>query len=329
MDNISSGAAVTIIVVAHNSARYRARQMAALAAQTIQIWRLIYVDNSSRPIERPSQSELMEGAVLIQNEENLGFAAANNRAAETVRTEFIAFLNPDAFPEPDWLEQLLAGARRHPNAAAFASLQLMDAADDKFDGAGDVMHASGLYYRALHGKTANGVALSEGGVFSACAAAALYRTQWFHKLGGFDEDFFCYGEDVDLGFRLRLAGGATILIPAARVQHVGGGASEFADYYGARNRVWVFLKNMPLALLIALSLPFISSNLILIAAHGRNGRRRTQWSGFRDGCKSAHAMIAKRNAIHRNRAISTLKLAAMLTWSPQALVNCRGKILDR
>ncbi len=90
-------------------------------------------------------------------------------------------------------------------------------------------------------------------VFSACAAAALYRRDVFEALGGLDEDFFCYMEDVDLGFRLRLAGWGCTYVPTAVVHHVGsatsGRRSHFTTYHGHRNLVWVFFKNMPGALL--------------------------------------------------------------------------------
>ena len=105
-------------------------------------------------------------------------------------------------------------------------------------------------------------------VFCACAAAALYRLDAVRSVGGFDSDLFCYMEDVDLGFRLRLMGYSCRLVAAARVEHVGSGIvgyrSPTATYYGQRNLVWVFAKNMP-AKLIWLLLPLhVVMNAVMI-----------------------------------------------------------------
>ncbi|MFM7291331.1 MAG: glycosyltransferase family 2 protein [Planctomycetia bacterium] len=93
-------------------------------------------------------------------------------------------------------------------------------------------------------------------IFSPCAAAALYRKAAFDAVGGFDEDFFCSFEDVDLGFRLRLAGHRARYVSTAVVRHVGGASAraagnDFAVFYGHRNLAWCFVKNMPAPLLDA------------------------------------------------------------------------------
>lgn len=116
-------------------------------------------------------------------------------------------------------------------------------------------------------------------VFSPCAAAALYRRSALRAVGGFDEDYFCYVEDVDLGFRLRLAGHKALYVPDAVVHHVGSGTtggqhSDFAVYHGHRNLVWTFVKNMPGMLFWLLLLLHVMINLATIlwfAVKGRGG----------------------------------------------------------
>jgi GT2 family glycosyltransferase len=123
-------------------------------------------------------------------------------------------------------------------------------ADDpsRLDGAGDAYHVSGLAWRIGHGRPAPD-RQQPGEVFGPCAAAALVRRDAFEDVGGFDGRFFCYLEDVDLAFRLRLRGHRCIYVPGARVLHVGGGTtsprSAFAVYHGHRNLVWAWVKNMP------------------------------------------------------------------------------------
>jgi N-acetylglucosaminyl-diphospho-decaprenol L-rhamnosyltransferase len=128
----------------------------------------------------------------------------------------------------------------------FTSLQMVADEPGLMDGAGDVMTSAGIPFRGGY-RRRRPADLAEGEVFSACGAATLIDRDLFLGLGGFDERFFCYCEDVDLGYRLRLAGETTLLLPAAVVEHVGsastGVRSDFSIFHGSRNRIWTFIKN--------------------------------------------------------------------------------------
>ncbi|HRQ23139.1 MAG TPA: glycosyltransferase family 2 protein, partial [Anaerolineales bacterium] len=117
------------------------------------------------------------------------------------------------------------------------------------DGPGDTYQASGLAWRRHYNHPASEYGLHAEEVFGACAAAALYRREDFLAVGGFDETYFAYFEDVDLSFRLRLAGGRCLYVSDAVVHHVGsastGKTSDFAYYHVHRNMVWTYFKNMP------------------------------------------------------------------------------------
>lgn len=187
---------------------------------------------------------------LIRLEQNIGFAAGNNLAVRRADgCEWVALLNPDAFPEPKWLEALMDAAARHPEYSFFGSRMLMAESPDLLDGVGDVYHVSGLHWREGHGQRARGNYLHEREIFAPCAAAALYRRDIFLGAGGFDEDYFCYAEDIDLGFYLRLLGYRCLYVPGAVVHHKGsastGRHSDFSTYHGHRNLVWTYIKNVP------------------------------------------------------------------------------------
>lgn len=317
----------TIIVVTHNSARWLARMSATVAAQTETRWRLVLIDNASRADERPKLADLPPSSSLIQSEVNLGFAAANNRAAQDADTPYLVFLNPDAFPEPTWLAELIATAERYPTAVSIGSTQIR-ADSDVFDGTGDVLHASGIAYRSGYGKPRSAPP-ALGQTFSACAAAMLVRREAFEAVGGFDESFFCFFEDVDLGFRLRLAGGRILQSPDAVVAHVGGGStgvrSDFADFHGARNRVWTFVKCMP-PLLFWLLLPaHLLATTLLVTRSAFDGRG-APWRGFLAGVASASGVWKARREIQRTRKISTAEVARMLAWDPRSVLDRRPVI---
>lgn len=260
----SPSAPVTVVIVNYNGGEHLLRCLACLAGQETPPERIVLVDNGSTDGSATAAREWVarDGRLATRLEQldssvNVGFAAANNRAIEDCTTEFVALLNPDAFPDRGWLTALFAAARQYPEAASFGSWQRLDGRPGLLDGVGDVYHISGVAWRDGHEKTAGERYEPDAEIFSACAAAALYRREAFLEVGGFDEDFFCYFEDVDLGFRLRLAGYAARSVAAAGVSHMGaastgGPRSNFAVYHGHRNLIWCFVKNMPFPLVLML-----------------------------------------------------------------------------
>lgn len=279
--------AVTVIVVNHNGGPHLPRCLHCLADQRLLPARIVVVDNASADgsadaaRRQAAADDRLAGRVVVREmAENIGFAAANNRAVATCDTELVALLNPDAFPEPGWLEALVTAARRHPEAAAFGSRQLLAGSDDLLDGIGDVYHVSGLSWRDGHGCRPTPADCEDADIFSPCAAAALYRRTAFEEVGGFDETFFCYFEDVDLGFRLRLAGYGSRYVSGAIVRHVGGGVSggdrsDFAVYHGHRNLVWCFVKNMPQPLFAPLLIAHFLQSILVLAVSVTRGQFRT------------------------------------------------------
>ena len=319
-------ASVTVVVVAYEAAAQLPLCLAAVAAQTVPPRRVVVIDNDSRD----ASADIAEaaGAEVVRAGANLGFAAANNLAASRTGTEWIALLNPDAYPAPDWLERLLDATRRWPEAEAFGSTQI-DAGDEAvLDGIGDAYFFAGIPYRAGFGR-ANRDLPGEGEVFGPCAAAALWRRERFLALGGFEERFFCYGEDVDLAYRHRLEGGACVQVPDAVVRHEGSGISgrrsDFTTYHGHRNRVWTYLRDTPLPLLLA-SLPLhLTLNLYLVLRLAVAGQHRPYLRALRDAARGAGPFLGERRALHADAA-PTRAIARALTWSPIALVRRRAKV---
>ncbi len=311
----------SILIVTFNSRAHFPRLKAALAAQTLPA-RILVIDNDSHPDQRPQQEDFPPHAEIVHLPENTGFASANNRAVLSVDTPFVALLNPDAFPEPDWLEILVRAAESAPQAASFGSTQMAAEDVEKYDGLGDCYHVFGIPWRGGYHWPRKTAARS-GMVFSACAAAALYRRDAWAQIGGFDEAFFCYCEDVDLGFRLRLAGWDVHQIAEAIVHHVGGASSgvqsEFAVYHGTRNRLWTFVKNMP-APAFFLLMPFhVLASLYLLARVLGQKRWAPTLRGMMDGVKGLGAVWKTRQAIQSQRRASTMAILRSMTWSLKAL----------
>jgi GT2 family glycosyltransferase len=253
------------------------------------------------------------GVQVIHCTENFGFAKGNNLGIAAIgECEWIACLNPDAFPEPDWLEQFLKGAKGHPECHFFGCKLLQADTPKTLDGTGDVYHVSGLAWRRDHGKPDTEGAGEDGEIFAPCAAAALYRRSVLIEAGGFDESFFCYFEDVDLAFRLRLKGYRCYYVSGARVRHVGsaitGRKSDFSVYHGHRNLVWTYFKNMPAPLLwvyLPLHLALNLSSLLVYSFAGRAGVIfRAKW----DAVKGLHLAWVARKTIQSHRRASAADL---------------------
>lgn len=303
---------VSVLIVAYESAPVLPRCLLALKAQTFRDFEVILADNGSSDGGARAAAGAHPDVTLMELGANLGFAAANNRAAAVASGEWLALLNPDAFAEPDWLERLLAAAEAHPGADAFASLQ--QAADDDrlLDGAGDALTLAGLPYRMGY-RRPRPARIPAGEVFSPCGAAMLVRRETFLRLGGFEERFFAYCEDVDFGWRLRLAGGRTRLVPEAVVAHVGsstlGARSDFALFHGFRNRLWCFARNTPRAALPWLAPLHTAATLVSLLGCVARGEGGPAWRGLREGLAGWRTMRAAAPPFRG-------EVLAAMTWSP-------------
>lgn len=317
----------TIVIVNYNSGERLQRCLACLAGQSRTDFEVVVVDNDST--DGSGEAARSGSARLIEAGANLGFAAANNRAAAGSRAEWLVFLNPDAYAAPDWFERLMEAAANYPFADAFGSTQVDANHPDRLDGAGDVFHALGIPYRGGFGWNVATVP-PDGECFAPCAAAAMYRRTRFMEVGGFDESFFCYGEDVDLGFRLRLAGGRIIQLRNARVLHEGsaisGRLSDFTVYHGHRNRIWLTYKNMPALLYWPLAPARLLADLYLYTRLRRVGSGNAYLRAMRDGYGALPRLGATRRSIQRSRKIGTAALASMLTWSPARLLRRQADV---
>lgn len=301
---------VTVVIVNWNGERFLDRCMNALLEQTAKPHEIILLDNASTD-GSVEIARRFPAVRVIALEENTGFAGGNNLAIEatTSKSEWIALINPDAFAASRWLEALLAAAESNSEFDVFGS-KLVNASDSSLlDGTGDAFHMSGLMWRTAHGVPVSHLGESECEIFSPCAAAALYRRSALLDVGGFDEDFFCYAEDVDLGFRLRLAGYRCLYVPQSVVHHVGSGTtggkhSEFSVYHGHRNLVWAFVKNMP-GVLFWLLLPLHAAlNLVSIVLFALRGQGRVILRAKWDALLCLPKMWSKRRLIQRSRVAS-------------------------
>lgn len=310
---------VAVIIVTYHSSNLIDGVLAALAHQTLQPERILVIDNGSADsVQTASVVMRHYGVEWLPNCANMGFAAANNYGIRLCQdTDYIALLNPDAYPTPDWLAALVSVAENAPNAASIASRLLCHEHPELLDGAGDRLLIDGKPRRRGHGMPANSLFLEKESVFCASAAAALYRTRSLLEVGGFDEDYFCYIEDVDLGFRLRLAGYDCLYSPQAVARHIGSATSggqhgEFAVFHGHRNLVWNYVKNMP-GVLFWLLMPFhLLLNLSAILYFILHGKGRLILRAKASAVAALPRIWRKRRVIQSRRVVSSYEIWRLL-----------------
>lgn len=320
----------SVIIVNYNGGDYLREALASLAAQTVDDFEVFLVDNASTDgsMERLGDA-LPQRLHIRQQDENLGFARGNNLPAHEAIGDWIVLLNPDAVAAPDWLERIADAAARYPDTVMFASTQIDLHNPENMDGAGDAYLAFGIPWRGGFGRPLSELP-PEGTCFSPCGAGAAIRRDVFLAHNGFDERFFCFCEDVDLGYRLRLAGEQCVFLPDAIIHHAGGGlsgrTSEFSLYHGARNRLWTYVKNTPLRILV-LTLPFHIALTAVILFRGLfTGRFGGTWRGLWAGLRGLGPFMAERKARKSTRKTSICSLASAMCWNPMTMLQRKPDI---
>jgi GT2 family glycosyltransferase len=304
---------IAVIIVNWNSGQLLRQCVAALTNQTAIVDSIVVVDNASSDGSLAAVEGSYPQVKIIRLDRNIGFAEGNNIGIDAVQNfDWIALVNPDVFPEPQWLEKLLNSTRSYPGYTFYASRMMTNADRTILDGAGDTYHTSGAAWRRGHGTKYHAGAIEKGEVFGACAAAALYWREALVEVDGFDAKYFCYFEDVDLAFRLRLAGYRGLYVPDAIVRHIGsattGKGSDFMIYHGHRNLVWTYFKDMPW-LLFWLYLPqHLLLNLASILWFTLRGRGKVILKAKWDALRGLPRILEKRRQIQKNRRVGAWEL---------------------
>ncbi|MEQ3629169.1 MAG: glycosyltransferase family 2 protein [Hyphomonas sp.] len=319
--NHAAAPLLTVIIVNFNGGDYVAGALASLSKQTYRNFEVILLDNASTD---GSVDDLETSGLpafnLIRHSENLGFAAGNNFAIRQARGTWLALLNPDAEAAEDWLDTLSRAIQRYPDIRQFACAQYSLHAPDHLDGVGDAYLIFGIPWRGGFEAPAD-VLPAEGRCFSPCGASAVIHADIFRQFNGFDERFFCYCEDVDLGFRMRLAGYDCIFLPDSIVHHAGSGLSSkisnFSTVQGTRNRIWTYWKNMP-APLLWLTLPgHVAISLYILLRAAMTGATAPTWDGMAEGLKGIAGLRSGKSPWSPpKRRISLWSLARDMAWNP-------------
>jgi GT2 family glycosyltransferase len=280
---------VSVVIVNWNGLRLMEQCLPTLARQTFSDFEIIVVDNGSTDGSVGWLGEHHPAIRVIRNEENLGFAAANNQAIRTSRAEFVVTLNNDTQVEPGWLEALVRAVQPDASIGMGACKMLFADRPKVINSTGINLDRVGIAWDRCGGERDDAAETQPREVFGPSAGAALYRRAMLDEIGLFDERFFMYLEDVDLAWRARLAGWGCLYVPSSRVYHVhsasAGEGSRFKNRLLGRNKVWTIAKNYPLDKLL-LNLPLIllydaAAVVFALVVRGDTYALRGRWEGLR------------------------------------------------
>ena len=223
--------------------------MQSLETQTFRNFEIVAVDNSGQGLVRRCAAAAK--VKIIENPVNVGYGAAVNQAARQSSAPFLAVINDDAEAHPGWLAALV-DAMQAGDCVGLCASQVRLSGESALDSAGMLIAADGSSKQRGHGDPPASYENAEE-VLLPSGSAALYKREMFDQVGGFDEDFFLYCEDTDLGLRARRNGWKCLYVPGAVVDHhyshSAGRASGLKAFYVERNRLFLLIKNFPLRLL--------------------------------------------------------------------------------
>jgi GT2 family glycosyltransferase len=270
----------TIVIPNLNGKGWLKDSIESVLAQTEQDFELIVVDNGSTD-ESLAQARsycARPNFILIENRENTGFSHAVNQGIARAKGKYVVLFNNDAFAEPQWLAELIRTAESDERIFAVQSLMIRHYERELADDAGDYVNLLAFACKEGDGRSVERyIRRGQRRIFSACGGAALYRKRILDEIGGFDEHFFAYFEDVDLSWRANNAGYKNVLCPTSRCYHICGASTGAVRYNGfksvqsGRNSLLLPLKNEPLGMLLLNCVPLTLGYLLKRYAFHKKG----------------------------------------------------------
>lgn len=321
---------ISVIIVNWNGKEYLPACLDSLLEQTCTDFETIVVDNGSNDGSLELLLSSYPWVRVVPLADNTGFSGGNNAGFAVSRGNYIVTLNNDTRVERSWLAELIAPAEADPEVGMVASRICSWDESDLIDSLGVAICSDGMSRgsRRLASFSSLSLAKTED-ILLPSACAALYRREMIDRIGFFDDDFFAYCEDTDLGLRGRIAGWRAVLARDAVVYHrysrSGGKFSPFKLYLVERNHFWAALKSFPARMLLLL--PFwtmvrylVQAQLVLRSKGAGAQFRSTPSSalikavarGVLDAVRCLLPLIRKRRRVMATRRLSAGEMRGLI-----------------
>jgi N-acetylglucosaminyl-diphospho-decaprenol L-rhamnosyltransferase len=306
--------ALAVIVVTHQSAGHLRPLLEALEAQRRQDDEVVVVDNASTD-DTPELARSIGGEIrVIETGANLGFAGGCHAGADATHAPLLLFLNPDSEPQPDCLQRMRDAGVAHPSWGAWQAAVILE--DERINTSGGVVHYLGIGWAGDCERPVSELPAHEREIAFPSGAAMVVRRSAWNELDGLDSDYFMYGEDLDLGLRLWLAGQHVGLVPGARVLHsyeFDKGTSKW--FWLERNRWRTVLSVYPGAVLALTAPALLAAELGLLVIAAREGWWKAKLRAQAATLAGLPGTLRRRRVVQRTRRISANDFTAHLTSS--------------
>ena len=323
---------ISVVIPNWNGKKFLAGCLDSLLTQTYEPIEVVIVDNGSKDGSVEYLQENYPQVKLVTFPVNTGFSPAVNAGIKASTGEMVALLNNDTVVDPNWMAELIKAMQEHPEAGSAGCKMLAYDDHTLLDGAGDGYRRGGLPGRIGHKERDTGRFDRKRYLLGACGGAALYRRELFDAIGLFDEDYFAYLEDVDLGLRAQAAGFKCIYVPTSIVYHLGcgttgSGYSPLVVRLSARNNWNTIVKNIPMPLLWKF-LPHICFwQLYYLAVVTVRGGQLVPWlKGTYEAVKLLPTMMEKRREINRLRKTSVEYMEQIIIESEKDLGDSKARL---
>ncbi len=306
--------ALAVVVVTHDSAEHLPELIASLLAQLRADDEFVIVDNASRDQTRAIAERSGDRVRLVHSFENAGFAAGCHQGVRATAAPLLLFLNPDCRLAPGCLQALRQPATERPGWGAWQAAVLLD--DRRINTSGGVVHYTGIGWAGDCGHPISALSPMLEEVSFASGAAMVVRRDVWQQLGGLDPSYFLYGEDLDLGLRLWLAGHGVGIVPAARVVHdYAFDKGQGKWFWLERNRWRTVLSVYPARLLLALAPALLALELVVHVTAARDGWLAAKLRADAAVLTGLPITLRRRRRVQATRRVQAWMLAARLTAS--------------
>ncbi len=301
---------VSVIVLAYGDEEWLGESVDSACASHDVSLEVIVVDNGARA-EAIAAVEDKPGVTVLRPGANLGFAGGVNHGVEHSQGEVIVMLNSDAFVAPDCLARLVDRVRREDGVAG--ALVLLADEPGTINSAGNPLHILGLSWAGQLGAPAESAAPAASVASASGACMALRRSLW-NRLGGFDDDYFAYLEDMDLCWRTHQLGlPVTVLADARCWHHYEYGRAPLKRYLLERNRLMFLLTNHEARTLAVLALPLVALEGAMLALAASQGWAAQKAQGWVWLARNVERVRARRRFVQSSRLVRDADLASLLT----------------
>lgn len=330
MEGVAMGYMVSVIIVNWNGKQYLSDCLDSLKEQSCNDFETIIVDNGSSD----GSLELIRSSYpwvnLMPLNLNTGFAGGNNAGFSIAKGKYIVTLNNDTRVDKQWLSELVAAVEENPQTGMVASRICNWDSPDQLDSLGVAICNDGMSRGSRRLRSYSSLTVEKyEKILLPSACAALYRREMIDETGFFDDDFFAYCEDTDLGLRARIAGWDAVLARDAVVWHrysrSGGEFSPFKLYLVERNHYWTAIKSFPASRIMTLPfwslMRYIVQVKLVLAGKGAGAQFRNTSAaeliravikGTVDGVMGLPHVLRKRRAILNRRRLSDKEINALL-----------------